>query len=60
VKNTSSDSGNSANHNNARRQPSVGTPPEGGLEKSAAIERQIPSPGKDVEKKMGENMPDRK
>jgi hypothetical protein len=53
VKYTSSDSGdNRANRNDS--------PPDGGLEKSAAIERQIPSPGKDVEKKMGENMPDRK
>jgi hypothetical protein len=35
-------------------------PPQGGLEKSVAIESQIPSPGKDVEEKMGKNMPDRK
>jgi hypothetical protein len=34
--------------------------PPGGLEKSDAIERQVPKPGKDVEKKMGENMTDRK
>jgi hypothetical protein len=66
VKNPNSDSGNNSgdrkdpHHKPNNNEGSRFQPPEGGLEKSDAIERQIPRPGKDVEKKMGENMPDRK
>jgi hypothetical protein len=46
--------------NESTREGMPSHPPEGGLEKSVTVERQVPKPGKAVEKSMGSNMSDRR